>query len=47
MSIGRLVVTGEREVELDEHTRVARRFRRTLSIPEDVGTDAVAVHMSG
>ncbi|KAL3077165.1 hypothetical protein niasHS_013154 [Heterodera schachtii] len=46
MSEGRLVVNAEREVLLDERTSVVRRFRRTVAIPDDVGTDAVAVHMS-
>lgn len=45
ISVGRLVVSAEREVSLDRHTSVICRFRRRIVIPADVGTDALAVQM--
>uniref|UniRef100_A0A1I8BQK5 SHSP domain-containing protein n=1 Tax=Meloidogyne hapla TaxID=6305 RepID=A0A1I8BQK5_MELHA len=46
LSKGQLVVLAEREVRINESSVVVRHFRRKISIPEDVVTDAVATQMN-
>nr|CAD2142123.1 unnamed protein product [Meloidogyne enterolobii] len=46
LSKGQLVVLAEREVRINESSVVVRHFRRKISIPEDVVTDAVATQIN-
>uniref|UniRef100_A0A914KQ48 SHSP domain-containing protein n=1 Tax=Meloidogyne incognita TaxID=6306 RepID=A0A914KQ48_MELIC len=46
LSRGQLVVLAEREVRINESSVVVRHFRRKISIPEDVVTDAVATQIN-
>jgi HSP20 family molecular chaperone IbpA len=45
LSQGHLTICAETQIQLDQWTSVVRRFRRNLTLPEDIRTEAIATQM--